>query len=442
MRAMRRACGVMTIVLAVIPGVAAAENDDQVVAGTDVALTGGAVVANVHTGGALWYNPAGVARLDSRSVTLSGALVDVSVIRAPGALSIESGEQSAGDYSSLHVVPRALAFVLSPKPKLRWGIGLFFSRSFNQYLQDSVSAGANASEPAEFLASSNQREFVYHLSSAVAWKKSKKLLVGGGLDIVFASQRLSQSLAGSYSQGQGGALSIDLSERISGGGLQMKAGIQWAPIEALRIGWMVATPSYLTFLSQKSTTTQTLAPPTGAPEFTSSQIDQVNGAWAGVEAGLTRFGLAYLGSWGWIEGDLVVNFPLHAAELDIDWRTTADVQLGAVFNVTSKLKLGCGFFTDFSPQPTPSRFSETQVNLYGLNVGVDFANRAEPIETTEDGFYLALAVAFRYAHGSGTLAGATFSSAYPSAGNQPTEVNLVEVKVNELSANVAFKASF
>ena len=105
--------------------------------------------------------------------------------------------------------------------------------------------------------------------------------------------------AGSYSQGQGGALSIDLSERISGGGLQMKAGIQWAPIEAPRIAWMVATPSYL-----------------------------------------------------------------------------------------------------------------------------------------------AVAVAFRYAHGSGTLAGVTFPSAYPSAGTQPTEVNLVEVTVNELSANVAFKAAF
>ncbi|MGB5220998.1 MAG: outer membrane protein transport protein [Polyangiales bacterium] len=439
---MRRACGVMAVVLAVIPGVAAAENTNQVVAGTDVALTGGAVVANVQTGGALWYNPAGVARLDARSVTLSGALLDYRAIRAPGALSIESGEQSAGDYSSIHVVPRALVFVLSPKPKLRWGIGFFFSRSLSDFVQDSVSTDANASEPAEFLASSNRRELVYHLSSAIAWKKSKKLLVGGGLDLVFASQRMNESIAGSYGQGQGGALSSNLSETISGAGLQMKAGIQWAPIEALRIGWMVATPSYLTFLSQKNTTTQTLAPPAGAPEFTSSQTDQLNGAWAGVEAGLTRFGLAYLGSWGWIEGDLVLSFPLHSAELDIDWRTTADVHLGAVLKVTSKLDLGCGFFTNFSPQPTPSRFAETQVNLYGLTVGADFANRAEPIKTTDDGFYLALAVAFRYAHGSGTLAGVTFPSAYPSAGTQPAAVNLVEVKVNELSVNLAFKAAF
>ncbi len=283
---------------------------------------------------------------------------------------------------------------------------------------------------------------MYHLSSAVAWKKSKKLLVGGGLDIVFASQRLSESIAGSYDQGQGGALSQNLSESISGGGLQLKAGIQWAPIEALRIGWMVATPSYLAFLSEKSTTTQTFAPPTGAPEFSSSQVDQVNGAWAGIEAGLTRFGVAYLGSWGWIEGDLVLSFPLRTAALDIDWRTTADVHLGAVFAVTTKLKLGCGFFTDISAEPTPTQFAETQINSYGLSVGADFANRAEPTETTKEGFYLALAVAFRYAHGSGTMAGVAFPSTYPSAGTPPVELNLINVKVDELSVNVAFKASF
>jgi hypothetical protein len=233
-----------------------------------------------------------------------------------------------------------------------------------------------------------------------------------------------------------------VNESISGGGLQMKAGIQWTPIRQLRIGSMVATPSYLAFLSQKSTTTQTSAPPTGAPEFSSSQIDQVNGAWAGVEAGLTRFGLAYLGSWGWVEGDVVVSFPLRAGQLDIDWGITADVQLGGVFKVTNHLQLGCGFFTDFSPEPTQNQFAETQVSLYGFTVGADFGNRAEPRENEKDGFYLALAVALRYAHGAGTVAGVTFPAAYPSSPSQVTELNLVDVKVNELSVNFAFKGAF
>lgn len=96
---------------------------------------------------------------------------------------------------------------------------------------------------------------MYHLSSTVAWKKSKKLLVGGGFDVVIASQRVNEIVSGSYDQVQGGALSLGLNQTISGAGLQMKAGVQWAPIKELRIGWMVAMPSYLVFLDEKSTMT-------------------------------------------------------------------------------------------------------------------------------------------------------------------------------------------
>jgi hypothetical protein len=39
---------------------------------------------------------------------------------------------------------------------------------------------------------------------------------------------------------------------------------------------------------------------------------------SGAETGLTRLGVAWLGSWGWLEGDLIVNFPLQTPEFGID----------------------------------------------------------------------------------------------------------------------------
>jgi len=75
---MLRASAVVAVALASQLGVARAQNSEDVIAGSDVALTGGAVVANVHTGGALWFNPAGVARLDSRSVDLTAAVLSYS----------------------------------------------------------------------------------------------------------------------------------------------------------------------------------------------------------------------------------------------------------------------------------------------------------------------------------------------------------------------------
>ncbi|MBW2211784.1 MAG: hypothetical protein JRG67_12200 [Deltaproteobacteria bacterium] len=379
---MLRAVGVLVVALLVVPRMAEAGNSDDVVAGNDVALTGGAVVANVHTGGAMWFNPAGVARLDARSVDLTGAILSYSLVSAPGSLSIQSGEQSEGDYSAIQAIPRALTFVASPRPELRWGIGFFFSRSLSRFLQDTVATEPGSTEPSEFFASADETNSLYHLSGVVAWKKSEKFLLGGGLDIVIASRRLTQIITGGYDDGQRGTFDRSFNQSVAGGGLQMKAGMQWAPIEEVRIGWSVATPSYLVYLDNEITATQSLSPPPSvppappvSPDFRGTQIDDLSGAWAGVETGLTRLGAAYLRPWGWVEADVIVHFPLQTPELGIDRKTTADVRIGGIFRITDRLKLGGGFFTDFSPEREPSEFADSKLNFYGFTLGVDFANR-------------------------------------------------------------------
>ncbi len=441
-RAMLRALGAWVLLLCLVAPRAKAGNSDDVVAGSDVALTGGAVVANVHTGGAMWFNPAGVARLDSRSVDLTGAVLSYSVVSAPGAISVESGEQSDGDFSAVQAIPRALTFVASPKPELRWGIGFFFSRSSSRFLQDSVAADRGTTEPSEFFASASDTKTLYHLSSALAWKKSEKFLVGGGFDIVIATQRLTQIVSGGYSGGAGGTFNRSFNQAISGGGMQIKGGLQWAPIEQVRIGWMAATPSYLVYLNDETTETRQLAPPNAAPRFDGTQIDEISGTWSGVETGLTRLGTAVLGSWGWIEADLIVSLPLETAELGIDWKTTADVRVGGVFPLTRRLKFGAGFFTDFSRERSIADFGDTKIDYYGCTLGFDFANREKPPERGEDGFYLAFAVAGRYSHGRGQLGGVLLPSTFPDPTAPPGTLNIVDVRINEFGINLAVKAAF
>jgi hypothetical protein len=434
--------GVLVFSMLVVPAIAEAGNSEDVVAGSDVALTGGAVVANVHTGGAMWFNPAGVARLDSRSVDLTGAVLSYSIASAPGSLSIESGEQSAGDYSAIQAIPRALTFVAAPRPALRWGVGFFFSRSFDRFVQDTVATAAGATEPSEFFASADEAKSVYHVSGTVAWKKSEKFLLGGGLDIVIASKKATEIVTGAYALGAAGTFNRSLNQSIAGGGLQMKLGLQWAPIKQVRIGWMVATPSYLVYLDNETTATQSLSPPNGTPQFQGTQIDELSGSWAGVEVGVTRLGAAYLGKWGWVEADLVLSFPLNTPELDIDRTTTANARVGGIFRLTERVKLGAGFFTDLSPQRTPDDFGESQIDFYGFTLGIDFANRSAPPTRDQDGFYLAFAVALRYSHGSGQLAGVAFPSAFPDPPGQPGQLNLVNIKINEFGINLALKAAF
>jgi hypothetical protein len=391
----------------------------------------------------MWFNPAGVARLDSRSVDLTGAVLSYNTIRAPGTLSIETGEQSAGDFSAVQAIPRALTFVASPRPALRWGLGFFFSRSVSRFLQDTVASDSDAAAQSEFFATNDEIRSLYHLSSTLAWKRNERFLFGGSFDIVVANQRLTEIASGGWSQGTGGAFNRSFNRAVSGGGLQIKGGLQWAPNPKLRVGWMAATPSYLVFLNDETTSTSQLAPPVGETRFAGSQRDELRGTWTGVERGLTRVGAAFLGDrWGWLELDLIIGFPLESPEFGIDWTTTADVRIGGVFRVTDRLKVGAGFFTDFSPERTPDEFGEAQLNYFGATVGIDFANRERPPERGQEGFYLAFAVALRYAHGRGDLAGFLFPATFPVPTEQPGEVNVVDVTVNEYGINLAVKASF
>jgi hypothetical protein len=153
-------------------------------------------------------------------------------------------------------------------------------------------------------------------------------------------------------------------------------------------------------------------------------------------------GAAYLGKWGWVEADLVLSFPLNTPELDIDRTTTANARVGGIFRLTERVKLGAGFFTDLSPQRTPDDFGESQIDFYGFTLGIDFANRSAPPTRDQDGFYLAFAVALRYSHGSGQLAGVAFPSAFPDPPGQPGQLNLVNIKINEFGINLALKAAF
>ena len=73
---------------------------------------------------------------------------------------------------------------------------------------------------------------------------------------------------------------------------------------------------------------------------------------------------------------------------------------------------------------------------------MDFANRERPPERGEDGFYLAFAVAVRYAHGAGKLGGLLFPDTLPDPPAQPDTLNLVDVTINEFGINLAVKAAF
>ncbi|MGB5313332.1 MAG: hypothetical protein WBN38_14785, partial [Polyangiales bacterium] len=105
------------IVASLVPTIARAGNSDEVNAGLDVTLTGGAVVANVYTGASLWYNPAGLARSDKPSLELTGVTLQIQILKNPGLITIDSMPQSMSEGSGVNfaVIPQALVFTVKLK---------------------------------------------------------------------------------------------------------------------------------------------------------------------------------------------------------------------------------------------------------------------------------------------------------------------------------------
>ncbi len=157
-----------------------------------------------------------------------------------------------------------------------------------------------------------------------------------------------------------------------------------------------------------------------------------------------RVGLVYIGAWGWIEGDLVVDFRLQSSRFLFTNRTVANGRVASVFDVKKHFKLGLGAFTDFSQTRDLINLGDRQVDFFGVNIGLLFSTTdtrpdAEPSEADKDKVPVALAIGIRYSHGRGDTLGVVLPAVYdPNA----IEVRRVATKINDIDFNFGVKVLF
>ncbi len=455
---MRRASLILLIGAVCVPVPASAGNSDEVNAGLDVTLTGGAVVANVYTGAALWYNPAGIARVDKSSLELTGITFQTRIAKVPGLLSLESGEKSGGKTVNFSVIPEALTFTIVLRPNLKLGVGLFNSSIRRVFITDEVMSAEGSTPVVEAVGGQNTRFDFFHVSAGLAGEfgKKQKVLFGGAFDFVVATSRADGTLAVLYDGGESGFFTDGETVTQTGFGLQLKAGLQWVPIEEVRIGLSVASPTYVFAILERFATTFGQSPPAGIvlpsddPNAQASGGEEFRGArggWWGVEPGNMRVGIAYVGGWGWIEGDVVLQWRLRTSDLGIDLRGLVNGRIGSAFRLTKFVKLGIGAFTDRSQvdQLAVAPFATTDVNFYGVHLGFLFSNQEvhpdrPDLEAEEkDGIGIAIAVGLRYAHGRGQVLGLVIPAQYDPSSITATGIN---GKINEISINLGAKVLF
>lgn len=457
---MRQAWVVVLVGVWLTAAVARAGNSDEVNAGLDVTLTGGAVVATTYTGAALWYNPAGIARINKASLELTGITMQIQIVKVPGLLTIDTDPQaqSEGKTVNFTVIPQAVTFTLVLRENLKLGIGLFNSSIRRSFVTEQVTTAPGILPEARATGGQNSKVDFFHISAGLAGEfgKEQKVLVGGAFDIVVATARVDATQAIFYDGGEAGFVTTGDVATETGFGLQLKGGIQWVPIPEVRVGFSVASPSFAFVILERSASTFGQSPqagtalPSGDPNAQRSGGAESRGArggWWGVEPGNFRFGIAYVGDWGWIEADLITQWRLRTADLDIDLQATINGRIGTAFRLTKFVQLGVGLFTDRSPidELRLAPFATGDIDFYGAHLGFLFSNRevhpdrANPAGDAKDKGGFSIAVGFRYSHGRGSALGFVLPAQYDPASitTEGADGRMNEIALN-LGANVSF----
>ena len=462
---MRRASWVASIVLLLSPATAWAGNSDEVNAGLDVTLTGGAVVAMTYTGAALWYNPAGIANISKASLELTGITMQIQIVKVPGLLTIDSDPRAVSEGKTVNftVIPQAITFTLKLRENLKLGVGLFNSSIRRSFVTEQITTAPGITPEARAVGGQNAKIDFYHISAGLAgtFGNKQKVRVGGAFDIVVATARVDATQAIFYDGGEAGFATGSTVTTDTGFGLQLKAGIQWVPIPEVRVGFSVASPSFAFVILNRFANTFGQSPsvdpnepppicdPPNQPDCNAqaaggAESRGASGGWWGVEPGNFRFGIAYVGNWGWVEADLIIQWRLRTPELDIDLQPVVNGRIGSAFRLTKFVNLGVGLFTDLSPidRLEVAPFATSDVNFYGAHLGFLFSNRdVHPGRPDADegkgGF--AIAIGFRYSHGRGQGLGILFPAQYDPSSITTTGAN---GKINEIAINLGANVSF
>ncbi|MDH3203019.1 MAG: outer membrane protein transport protein [Myxococcales bacterium] len=457
---MRRASLILLIGAVCVPVPASAGNSDEVNGGLDVTLTGGAVVAITYTGAALWYNPAGLARTTKASLELTGVTVQLQMVKMPGLSTIDTDPQakSEGKTVNFSVVPQAITFTIGLRENLKLGVGLFNSSIRRAFITEQVTTAPGITPEARAVGGQNSKIDFFHVSGGLAGTlgNKQKLLLGGAFDFVVASSRVDGTQAIFYNGGESGFFTDGDVGTQTGFGLQLKAGIQWVPIPEVRIGLSAASPTFAFVILERFANTFAQSPPVGitlppddpnAQSSGGSESRGAKGGWWGVEPGNLRFGIAYVGDWGWVEADLFVQWRLRTPDLQIDRKATFNGRIGSAIRLTRFMHLGLGLFTDLSPVDQLGRTppATIDVNFYGVHLGFLFANhemhpgRPEAESETKDGAGFAIAIGLRYSHGRGQALGFLFPAQY-----DPSSITRqgTDGKINEIALNLGVNVSF
>ena len=440
---MRRLCAPALLALT-IASPAAAGNTDDILFGNEASMVAGAVTATIGEGSALWYNPAGVSRVQRDTVDASGTAYTIRLYRVPELLRTQSfGEVERGDVNEVVVIPTALTYVRPINECARFGFGLFVTSQID-YTQRArlTDFEVNTGDDLQWLYAASNEESVYHAVAGVGWSVTPKLRLGAAFHLIYASLGQSYQFAGGVQtdpttfESSFAYLESALTS-ITGIGVRAGFGVQWEAAQHVSLGVAFQTGSYLVFTTGRQSSIASLQASdgtTGAGLFNSADEKVTEWGFTLVEPYRLRVGVSFPFDRVALSLDGDIQFMEDASNDEFD--ASFNARVGVKIKASELATVGFGLFTD--RQPIRGEILEPAdggADLYGFTAGVSImkTRRFHEDEDAPD-ISFGTTIGVRYAYGRGDFAGAAVADDISDTSTQNLfDINLTKLTIHEIS---------
>ncbi len=424
--------------------------------GNDAAMTGGAVTPLTGDAGALWYNPAGLAKNGRTQLDISGSAFVLRRRDVPNAVRVGlPGQTVTGDVESTELVsvPTSLVF-LRQVGGVNLAFGLFVPEQ--DYLSQVVTSktfGAVNVEGNTVVYRYRQQIALtqqvtrYHAGPGIGWSFTPRLRAGvalfGTYETVdqigrFWLELLAQGPAGEVRQ----VFTTEAEAAGSRIGAEVVVGVQWQATDLLHLGLTLVTPRLALRDSVASSALVTVGEVGPAGSTLDLDFQEVDGTSSvGVVSPVQLRGsasLAFSKGWLTVEGDLQPG--LRDDDRGIDQRAVWNLRVGGRYATSDNLAFGAGLFTDHSPQQAPEEIGRPQVDFYGIAGGVELRTPLRLVESPQaESLVFSTTVGLRYALGLGTVGGLDLDL---TSGRSLEATPQVEVTHHEVALHIGSAVHF
>lgn len=400
---------------ALAPRVALAGNVDSFYLSNDAPLQGGAITADARGGGSIWYNPAGLARMPGLRLDASASAYSLRVGGQPDiSAQAEDSVVTRLETVDFQIVPSALTLTHTFSG-VGAGFGVFVPNQHTTYLRTRIEQPPDdQGRSVDLVLDYYDRVQEYYGGPAIGVKLHPAVDFGASLFVHYRT-RLAIGAARLHVEspkGTGDSLNhqtLDWQQV----GLQMVFGVQLRPRRDWRLGLVLRTPSFRVFNVRQTVSVGTLT------ETVSGELQQNNPEpefqeELGLDAAFVAPPRFHFCASHDLEStrlalDLSYQLPLRSPEVELDTRPVVNARVGVREQLSEKVALGGGVFSDRSPQRRQIPLGEQRVNYYGVTIALDLTAPYGIIERDGEQFSQAKSLDFgttlalSYAFGLGEL---------------------------------------